>query len=170
MANWYGSARSNYFKVKDVEKFKKFISKWGGNFIDKEFEITTEECNKCLGGEINKDCEHFVKRTVDHCKGKKIKETLYGFLGNDDSGSLPNFYADENKGIEYDFDDFLKELATHLEEGWIAVMQEVGAEKLRYITGFSTAVNSKGEIENVDISEIYERAEKLGKYIERCEY
>jgi len=170
MADWYGSARSNYFKVKDPEKFKEFIMEWGTEVIDKEFEITTEECNKCLDAEPNKDCEHFVKRTVDSCEGKKEKETLYGFLGEQGSGGLPKFREDENTGVEYDFDDFTKELATHLVDGWVAVMQEVGAEKLRYITGYGCAVNSKGEIINIDIGEIYDRAQKLGKHIERCEY
>jgi hypothetical protein len=35
--------------------------------------------------------------------------------------------------------DFTAELATHLVEGQIAVVQEVGGEHLRYLTGFSYA-------------------------------
>jgi hypothetical protein len=29
MADWYGSARSNYFRVKDVPKFVEFCKRWG---------------------------------------------------------------------------------------------------------------------------------------------
>jgi len=170
MANWYGNARSNYFKVKDPEKFKDFISKWGTEVIDKEFDVNIEKCQKCISGKPNKDCEQYVKRLVDKCEPIKEKQKLYGFLGNQDSGSLPNYCEDEKTGKEYDFDDFTDELATHLEDDWVAVMQEVGAEKLRYITGYACAVNSKNEKINLDIDEIYQRAEKLGKGITQCEY
>jgi len=170
MANWYGSARSNYFKVKDIDKYKDFLMKWGGELIEKEFEINMEKCQKCLDKKIDKACEHYVKRVVDKCDGIKVKQQLVGFLGSEDSGSLPNYYEDEVTGVILDHDDFLKELSVLLEDGWVAVMQEVGAEKLRYITGWACAINSKGETEVLDISEIYQRAEKLGKGITRCEY
>jgi len=33
--DYYGTGRTNYFKVKDVEEFKKWITSFGGQFITK---------------------------------------------------------------------------------------------------------------------------------------
>ncbi|MGB8218677.1 MAG: hypothetical protein WCE94_15370 [Candidatus Methanoperedens sp.] len=35
MSDWYGNSRSNYFRVKDIEKFKVFCARWGVEFIAK---------------------------------------------------------------------------------------------------------------------------------------
>jgi hypothetical protein len=40
--------------------------------------------------------------------------------------------------------DLFGEVAGHLVEGSVAVFIEVGAEKLRYLTGWAVAVNSSG--------------------------
>jgi len=66
--------------------------------------------------------------------------------------------------------DFLAELSLHLQPGWVAIIMEAGAEKLRYIAGFAAAVNSKGETREVTIQEIYERAKPLGEHITQAEY
>jgi hypothetical protein len=134
MANYYGSSRSNYFKVKDNGKFEEFIDSMSLELI-----------------------EDNVGRV--------------GFLVNDESGGIPYERYDEETDdyVEVDFD---KELASHLQEDQVAIYQEVGAEKLRYLTGYSVAVNSKGEKATVSINDIYNIAEKElgGKDITLCEY
>jgi len=47
---------------------------------------------------------------------------------------------------------------------------EVGAEASRYLTGWATAVNSKGDRVDVDLDEIYERAKSLGGDIPDAAY
>jgi hypothetical protein len=171
MADWYGSSRSNYFKVKDVEKFKELCDLWNMEMISKDFDIVTDHCNKCMHNKPDKECKEFVKRIVDKCEGNKEKQKLYGFTGaNNDYGRLPDFREDDTTGKEYEFDDFLNELAQTLEDGWVAVMMEAGSEKLRYVTGYTCAINSKGKVETVNISDIYVKAKELGEHITDCEY
>ncbi len=129
MADWYGSARSNYFRVKDVERFRELCSRWNITFIRK-----TENVNGV-------ETEH---------------PDLVGFLCEGDSGGLPGYRYEKGEGEdapekEYEFEDFLHELSGLLAEGEVAVMVEAGAEKLRYVTGYALAVNSKGETESVSL-------------------
>ena len=126
MANYYGNSRSNYFKVKDVDKFKEFLN----SMYDMEF--------------------------IDDSNGR------VGFLVTGEGGSIPCEIWDKeaDEYVELDFD---KMLAQHLQDGEVAIYQEVGAEKLRYLVGYSVAVNSKGETAMVNINDIYSIAkEKLG--------
>jgi hypothetical protein len=139
MADWYGTSRSNYFKVKDLDKFKALCARWGVEFV-----------------------------------AKHDAPWLVGFLGQSEYGGLPSYLIEEdgNTGeeIELDSDDFYKELAEHLKDGEVAVMIESGAEKLRYITGYAVAVNSKGKVVSVTLDDIYKKAMRLGKNITRAEY
>ena len=169
MADWYGHARTNYFKVKDIEKFKEFCDTFYVEMIEQEQVVLKQECYQCLhNNKIPEDCKQVIKRTVGECKGEKIKEQCCGFLGTD-TGAIVG-YAEDIQGNPLEFDDMVKMLATHLEEGWVAILQEVGAEKLRYITGYSLAVNHLGETVDIDINNIYQKAENLGRCITRCEY
>lgn len=135
MANYYGNSRSNYFKVKDKEKFK--------NFLDSMYDM-----------EYIEDSEGRV-----------------GFLVSGEGGSIPCEIWDENADeyVELDFDRLL---AQHLQDGEVAIYQEVGAEKLRYLVGYSIAVNSKGERVAVSINDIYRLAQEElgGENITLCEY
>jgi hypothetical protein len=67
--------------------------------------------------------------------------------------------GDDLHGEEF---DLITELAEHLAEGAVAVLEEVGHEKLRYLVGYAVAVNHLGEEIYVSIDEVYERAEAAG--------
>lgn len=170
MADWIGSARSNFFKVKDKEKFEEFCELFSVEPIHNEEHILDDRCIRCLNdGEGDIACEHFVRRQIGECTGKKHKEELVGFLGEKCHGQIIG-YAEDDQGNQLDFDDALEMLAECLADEWVAIVQEVGAEKLLYITGFATAVNSKGEVRNINIGSIYKEAEDIGKHITYCEY
>lgn len=47
---------------------------------------------------------------------------------------------------------------------------EVGSEKLRYLRGYATAVNSDGKTVSMSLEGIYRLAAKLGTRITRAEY
>ena len=128
MANWYGSARSNYFRVKDSDAFLKWADSRGlGVFKNDEspdpFEI--------YGGESTGD------------------------------GSWP---SDDVEG-DREF-DLVDELAQHLPKGQIAVLMEIGAEKLRYLTGVAIAVNHKGRVVELTLSDIYRKASRTFRVAE----
>ena len=134
MANYYGYARSNYFKVKDVDKFREFVSKLpGAEFIEDS------------AGRV-------------------------GFLGDMECG-LPSFTWDEESQEETEI-DLEQEIATHLAEGEVAILMEAGHEKLRYVTGFASAVNWKGETASVSINDIYRMAQEElgGENVTQAEY
>jgi hypothetical protein len=136
MANYYGTARSNYFRVKDEAEFIKWAEGLG-------LEIIRDEAGR------------------------------FGLLPGDMSeGTFPSYSEEvEAKDPESMGEiDVLDEISKHLAPGSVAIIMEAGAEKMRYIQGIATAINDKGETEQVDIAEIYDRAKKLGKEITECQY
>jgi len=73
-------------------------------------------------------------------------------------GSIPDPPEDE-KG---DRPDFFDELALHLETCEIAVIQEVGWEGLRYLTGYSTAIDWLGRVATASIDDIFKDLSEAG--------
>jgi hypothetical protein len=93
---------------------------------------------------------------------------LYGFLSNGDEGLPHSFYDAATE--DYVEGAFMAELATHLVDGWVAVVREVGYEKLRYLVGYTVAINSKGKSLLVDLDRIYHLAKRLGQHITPCQW
>lgn len=79
--------------------------------------------------------------------------------GADGNGWQSHEYADDlsDEGVEIDLPALI---APHLLDGEVAILMEVGNEKLRYLIGHAVAVNSKGKTTEIDLSMIYELAEK----------
>ena len=61
-----------------------------------------------------------------------------------DGVSWPIYRWNDDIDDEEDI-DFIGELSTHLADGWVAIVIEVGHEKMRYLHGYSEAFNNKGE-------------------------
>ncbi len=133
MADWYGNARSNYFKVKDKAKFVQWASSLGG------LEVIEDD------------------------------EGRVGLLADSDFGGWPSSIENEETG-DFDELDLLQEIAPHLQDGSVAVLFEVGPEKLRYLTGRAEAINAQGEIVTVCLRHIYEAAKVLGGEITLAEW
>ncbi len=80
---------------------------------------------------------------------------------DDDTGSMPQYrYGNKDEDEEEEI-DFPAIIASHLLNGEVAILMEVGYEKLRYLVGEAIAVNSKGETRHVSLNDIYERAKEL---------
>jgi len=128
MANWYGTARSNYFRVKDAEAFVQWAER------------------RSLG----------VLKTE---RGADIFAIHSGDSTGD--GSWPSYDMDEDTEI-----DLVRELAEHLPKRQVAVLMEIGAEKLRYLTGVAIAVNHKGRVVQLTLSDIYCKAARAFRVAE----
>lgn len=78
-----------------------------------------------------------------------------------DSNGWPAFYYNEDtdEETEVDLPDLI---AKHLVDGEVAILQEVGSEKLRYLSGYAVAVNASGETRQVLLSSIIDLARELG--------
>jgi hypothetical protein len=132
MANYYASCLSNFFKVKDLEKFKNWISKFDS-------------------------LETFSKKNEE-----------YIAFGSTESG-IPDYMMSED-GEDSTEVEFITELSKHLSEGEVAIVQEIGNEKLRYFVGFSVVIDWQGNAKYFDISDAFVWAnKKYGRDISRCE-
>ena len=150
MANYYAEARSNYFKVEDPEKFREFCRRWGLKPITRLHDDYGE---------------------------------LHGFTCEDLEGGLPHGYLYEiiEEMVEEDPacatrynenpPELDEELAQCLAPGWIAVLIEVGHEKLRVLAGHARAIDCDGNCTYLNLSHIYEQAQKeLGGIVLPAEY
>jgi hypothetical protein len=96
----------------------------------------------------------------------------FGFYSTEFHGGLPTFYDEEAEERGEDcVVSILDEISSYLADGETAVIQEAGAEKLRYVTGRSYAIHSSGEHVKVCIDGIYAIAEsKFGGNITECSW
>lgn len=124
MANYMSSCRSNFFKIGRPIEFMEWIQQ----FPDLVFD--------------------------DKAASPDSPQDMYGMLyvDNSDGASWPAWRWDEDDNeIEV---DFFHEFSEFLAPGEVAIFQEVGAEKLRYLVGYSVAVNDKGEILTLNMNDI----------------
>ena len=85
---------------------------------------------------------------------------IYGGESTDD-GSWPSYDVEGDTEI-----DLVAELAQHLPKGQIAVLMEIGAEKLRYLTGVAIAVNHKGRVVELTLGDIYRKSSRAFRVAE----
>ena len=142
MANYYATARSNYFAVKDEQAFREWAGHLGLTVLE------PDPGNKTANG---------IRR--------------FGIAsGSDgDSGSWPDSTYDEDAD-EINEIDLAEQLAAHLADDEVAVLMEVSHENLRFVAGTAVAVNNRGETVSIDLDLIYHAARGLGPNITLAEY
>jgi hypothetical protein len=140
MANYTSTARTNYFRVKDVDAFNKWIEQFGGIEVVKKtigletgFGMLFDDGMPTVRWEIDLDAD-----------------------GNEQEGDVDI--------------DFMDELAEHLADDEVAIFQEAGAENMRYVNGHTIAINNKKEVRSINLDDIYEVAKQLGKNITKAQY
>lgn len=132
MANYYSTCRSNYFKIGRPKDFLE----WVESMPDLVFS--------------SKD-----KQTEDP---KDLVGMVY--VDNPDGAGWPTYRYMKYEEGEYDDEvdiDFFQELSEFLAPGEVAIFMEVGAEKLRYLSGYACAVNSDGDFLQVTLNDIYDK-------------
>lgn len=138
MANWYGSARSNYVRLKDPEAVKQLLD-------ERASDVSLEESVNTPGLFV------FLVNGM-----------------SDSGGWPSVCPLAEDGEADYDanpigFDDLIAE---HLVDGEVLILTEAGAEKLRYVTGRAHALrvkNGKRQDLVVSIDDIYALVEKRWK-------
>jgi hypothetical protein len=75
---------------------------------------------------------------------------------NSESG-WPDYVLDEKRDEAIEIDVF-EELARHLDARDVAVLMQIGSEKLRYLTGEAVAIHATGRITRVSLNDIYDQA------------
>ncbi len=97
-------------------------------------------------------------------------------LRHDPSREVTPFALFADDGIpSFDTNDqevhFSTDLAPHLVEDQVAILIEIGNEKLRYLIGHATAVHSSGRSIAISLNDIYREAnEAFGVDASRAEY
>jgi hypothetical protein len=142
--NYIGSARSNYFAVKDLEAFKAFL----GQFGDVELIEGDGDRKGLVGFVVGRNSDSGCLPDRKPVRGE----------GGEDCG------ADEEDC------DFIAEVAPHLADGQVGVVIEVGFEGLRFLGGYATAFNNQGETKHINLDDIYEAARQLGPNVTKAEY
>jgi len=98
---------------------------------------------------------------------ESLPDRRVSLLVNDcDSGGWPGLIYDEASEDRIDW-DVETAVAPHLEDGEWCVVKEVGAEKLRYLIGYATAFNNKGEMHTIDLDDIFKL---LPDGVSTCDY
>jgi hypothetical protein len=89
-------------------------------------------------------------------------------LSESESGWVWSYYDEESgEDIEVDWEGIF---TRHLADNSVAIIMEIGNEKLRYLSGIAVAYNNKGETREVSLDNIYTLAEELGTTITRATY
>lgn len=142
MANYYEYARTNYFLVKDQNAF--INATYDMNNKGADLEVITQEAPDGV--------------------------VRHGLLANMESG-FPTELEYEEDGVWVDAVlDWQQFFIDHLADDEVAVIMGVGFEKLRYLTGWATAYNNKGEMREINIYDIYASARELGSQVTYAEY
>ena len=105
--------------------------------------------------------EEVSKYAVEVVKVTEQGRTLVQMFDTDDNGAgfpWETWDSEQGEGVEIEWDNIF---ARHLEDGWVAIIFEVGNEKYRYLSGTAIAYNNKGDARRIDIHDITKLAEEI---------
>lgn len=119
---------------------------WRSNYFKVKDRAAFEAALKCLDIKVtNKTGEETTVCLLPH--------------PNCDDG-FPTQYFDDDKDdyIDFNWEALFKE---HLQENQVAVIQNVGFEKLRYLVGYAIAYNHEGDSIFVSLEDIYSQIPEI---------
>lgn len=146
MANYNCTIRTNYFHVKDNDKFEEFMTHVYGEDL-KIFDMVDSNGNKLYGF---------------GCYGG-----ISGYFDNEEE------YEDSDIAWDNAYDNFIDGLVAHVTEDDAVLIFESGYEKLRYVVGSVTVITSKGyEYRDFTSTGIEMARQMLNNpdYTTQCEY
>ena len=150
MANCNYTSRSNYFAVKDREELEKCVSFYPGLKVFDELYTNGEDKGRVAIGSEDPDFSFYHRVTISN-PIQVLPARLAALVDIDHC-------SDDVNETELPYiDEWIWRL---LKDGEVIILQEVGAEKLRYLIGSSMALNYEGKHINIDIDDIYEKVKK----------
>lgn len=151
MANYAANARTNKFRVKDVDALVADVARAGISIVEQERP----------GVPVYGDIE-LVRRNSQIDGSERV--ALFaseGWPSFDEDSVADRLGLEEDQPVP-DLPDSLHMIVSrHLVEGEVAIFVEVGVEKLRYLGGVAVAVNDRGETRRVDLDDIVELAKEI---------
>lgn len=151
MANYAANARTNKFRVKDVNALVKDIEKAGLSVVERE------PSKAPVYGDIE-----LVRRNTQEDGSERV--CLFadeGWPSFDEDSVAARLELEDDQPIPEGYESLHMLVAQHLVEGEVAIFIEVGAEKLRYLGGTAVAVNASGETRRVDLDDIVDLAKEI---------
>lgn len=151
MANYCGLTRTNYFRVRDVDKFKDIIRRI-----------------QCHEGESLTIMEETINNVPHY--GFYVEGVINGLIPTDDDAYIPE---DEYDEPEADRDYMLRELSKVIDPEDAILIMEIGNEKMRYLIGYADVITAKGcTAVNLSMEAIVKARKILGNpsWITRTDY
>ena len=198
MTDYNSKARTNYFRVRDVEALRNDLAAHGQNPLTPEPEnwrysdaliLDDGADNKpegavalfCQNGWPVLDDEQFWLDNLSVTQACPAYIPLTEESRRAGDVALPDFptgtspcdrcrHVAADHTATGDYDSLHTMVAAHLIEGDVAVFMEVGSEKMRYLAGDTVAVNSAGDSRRVSLSDIYGAAKSLGATVTDASY
>ena len=103
---------------------------------------------------------------VDNIGGELITDAdgRYGIMFEHCEGGCPSTYlTDSGEEVEFYLSE---EIGNRLQQNEVAIIMEVGNEKMRYLNGWAMAVNHCGESTVVNLIDIFSKAKaRFGDHI-----
>jgi len=138
MANFNGTARSNYFRVKNGAAFEAAMAALPDIKVWSEVDDGGMERHAIASDDGDTGC----------WPSWQCAESM-GEYGGDDV---------DQEDVEVYMPD---EIKPHLMDGEVCVLMQAGAEKLRYISGYALAFdNTDRPVVHVSLNDIYDKAHK----------
>lgn len=104
--------------------------------------------------------------SLEHWTDTKDGDTYHAISADTgDSGGWPSqrYEEDDDGAGDYVDINFDAELADFLDPRDVAILLEVGSEKLRYLVGVAVAIHPDGRTHHLNIGSIYDEARKAFK-------
>lgn len=151
MANYAANARTNFFRVKNVDSLKADLNRfgieaasWGDSRNGAEFVIQEDSNNE----------RHGAIALFSYDSWPALDEDSVAMR-------LDLQIEDEAPDVPEEYESFHDLVAAHLVDGEVAILMEVGFEKMRYLGATAVALNAAGESRRVDLEDIYTLAQEL---------
>jgi hypothetical protein len=147
MSPYSATARTNYFKVKDVDALKAELIKYG---------ITPASFAEASSGET-----FVVDDGINAPDGSIALFSFAAWPSFQEDAIAERLEVEDVRTVPAKHNSLHSLVSAHLVEREVAIFIEVGSEKLNYLRGVTIAVNAAGETRRLDLDDIFELAMEL---------